>query len=1303
MKTPILRSLLAVLALFFALAIVANAQVATSGRLSGVVTDPSGAVIPGATLTISQASTGFSQIVTSSATGVYTFPALQPGTYQLKVTAKGFTTAIYSNVVVEAAQTTNVQIKMKVGETSQTVEVSAQAEVLKTTQNALATTISPTLIENLPLAGRDLLEFATIVAGAANPENQRYTTYNNLPNAALNIEVNGTNDNFQRYKTFSTGFFTAAPLREGAFEEATVSTSNLSSDAGAEGAAKIQFITKRGTDKFHGRGFWQAQNSFFNANSYTNNAIGRPLPKSRSNYYGGDLGGPLWPHNRAFFFFHLEYNDSPSASYPRNTELTSDAANGLYTYDADPIPSSTPAWVSNCTAIGTDSSGNPYGTCQANLYALAAANGFPATPDPTVAGVLSTIASYNSKGTLEPLATTPTSLYNINQQYLDQLVWSRPSDYKQWWPTTRLDVNFTPKVHWSDSWDLYWRKIANVPNWPGSPYAGNGFKSTYYTWSNNVDWTISPTLLNTTSFGIMSTVEEFNPGAISDPFKPQGERLIGGYNNLIFSVPSLVPGFILPVPRNNPQFNPTDEITWTHGNHTSNFGFYFSYSNMHELEQNDPPTYYMGLVNGDPALGMFSSANFPGISAANNNRDLSSAEQLYATLTGRLSGVFGNNYVNLATGQFPPEGALVAKEAQKLADVYFQDAWHATPHLAFNYGFKWNFSGAVHNTNNSYFVPSYRDLLGPSATLFNPGVLNGTPAPQDFVNPNPYPGDYFQPQPNLGLAWNPDISSGFLGKLFGGQKTVLRGGFALTSYDEGWETFENASIYTNPGDFNSIAYYPFIANGSFPPGSQFLSDPTLNNRVNATSFPPAFQSSLPMSDFTFTGQSFGAVDPNIKTPYVEQWNFGIQRQVPGSTVVEINYVGNHAVHMWQFFNLNEINIFGQISGDSFLQEFKNAQINLTANGGTTFADNTGAPGIVPTPLFDTAFTGNGITTGAADSGGYANPGFIFDLQTGQAGSMAYTFAGSPAYLCNTIGANFSPCGNVGGTYPINLFEANPYIAGATAGILSDPGSSTYNALQISARHPVGYGLTLGANYTFSKSLGSRYLSYFTDTAQENYITLRDMALNKGPSDNDMRHIFNVYWSYDLPTGKGKQFDMNNTILNRIVGGWNFGGIVTYHTGIPFWLQGGVSTFNDEDGGVVLSGLSYSQIQKNIGVYKTSNPFLPVDWLNPNFSTSGIQPTSTPGVIGNLLFFHGPSFFNTDLALTKNIPIYKVLDHEVNLTIKANFINAFNHPNWSVGSYGAPGYIAYANSSLAPPSAILANSPRAIQFLTQLQF
>jgi len=309
-----------------------RAQVSSSGQITGTVFDPSGKVISGAEVTVANPVTNFTQTVKASGTGIYVFSELQPGTYVLSATANGFAKAVLNDVVVQVAQTTNLPIKMTIGGQTQTVTVSADVTVLQTTENTLSTTINPELMENLPLNGRDVLEFATLAPGSANPgiHGNNYNTYNDLPNAAVNISISGTADQFQRYKTFSSSFWDVAPAREGAFEEATVSTAGLDS-ANGEAGSQVQFNVKRGTDQFHGRGFWQAENSFFNANTWSNNAQGIPLPKSRNNFYGGNFGGPLLPkrlvgNHKVYFFVNLEYNKVPNAFSTVNNALTGDTS-----------------------------------------------------------------------------------------------------------------------------------------------------------------------------------------------------------------------------------------------------------------------------------------------------------------------------------------------------------------------------------------------------------------------------------------------------------------------------------------------------------------------------------------------------------------------------------------------------------------------------------------------------------------------------------------------------------------------------------------------------------------------------------------------------------------------------------------------------------------------------------------------------------------------------------------------------------------------------------------------------------------
>lgn len=286
-------------------------QARTEGQLSGKISDPSGAVVAGASLTLSQASTGISLNTTANSSGEYVFPTVLPGTYKLTVDAKGFSQASYSDVHVYTGRTTDLNVNLKVGSASQVVDVSAAGEVLETTTNTLATTVTADSIQDLPLSGRDVLPFAQLVPGAQVGGDLRFTTYNSMPNAAISISVDGTNNNFQRFRTSTTGFFEAAALRVGAIDEVSVSTSDLTADAGAEGAVTLRFTTKRGTNQFHGSAFWQAYNSAFNANSYQNDAylsagltsLGRKQP-FHTNDFGANFGGPIIK-NKLFFFLQL--------------------------------------------------------------------------------------------------------------------------------------------------------------------------------------------------------------------------------------------------------------------------------------------------------------------------------------------------------------------------------------------------------------------------------------------------------------------------------------------------------------------------------------------------------------------------------------------------------------------------------------------------------------------------------------------------------------------------------------------------------------------------------------------------------------------------------------------------------------------------------------------------------------------------------------------------------------------------------------------------------------------------------------
>ncbi|HXW56930.1 MAG TPA: carboxypeptidase-like regulatory domain-containing protein [Candidatus Cybelea sp.] len=1335
-------------------------QARTEGQLSGVVVDQSGATLPNATLVLDQPSTGFHTVVTSTAAGAYAFPDVQPGSYTLTADAKGFATKIYNTVVVYAGRTTDLRVELRVGTVTETVAVSAQAEVLETSSNTLATTVTGDAIQDLPLNGRDALPFAQLMPGAQVGGDQRFTTYDALPNGAINISIDGTNDNFSRFRTSTTGFFTGAGLRIGAVDEMTVSTDQLTADAAAEGAITINVTTKHGTNAFHGNGFWETYNSAFDANSFQNNmylydarqiatvdpatsasylATGRKQP-FHINDYGGSLGGPI-KKDKLFFFFNFEQENVPSTSLQTTGVLSTAAQGGSFTY----------ARADNGQ------------TQTVSLYNIAAANGYPSVINSAIQSLFSTVNGYTSKGSLAP-NTTDTLLSTLQ----NNLTFPYNSSYKQYWPSARVDFLIRPNITWHVSDNIYWRTYAGVPIYPGDSVLQYAFQSTYSTFATGLDWTISPRLVNQINFGVLNEQEEFQAGNSFKAFQGitylPSPSSFGSPGSTSFTPPVPDSYSILPEPRNSPVRNVTDNVTWTHATHTITFGGEFRYASAFDTGTDPPIAQNLGITSLDPAATMFNTAPvagctadtqgcFPGgLGTANNNEAVTDAEALYSLLTGRISSISGSVPLNTLSKPYAytPGGITHLAEEFKEGGFYVQDAWKVTTHLAINYGLRLQFTGPLVNTNNYFTGPTYAALLGPSSGLFQPGALTGDTNPQITLRPQPYGGDFKQPAPRLGFAWNPDIEDGFLGKLMGGSKTVIRGGYAINYYNEGTIPWEN--VATGGLASESYFFYQGSGPGLFEPGSISF-NPTSPAVNSINSFPNTggqFVTPLPESEFTFTGLgSFSTVNPNIKSPYVQNWSLGVQRELPGNWVVEFNYVGNHSVHMWDSYDLNEVNIFQNASGfDSFLQDFKYAQGNLALNNALpasnpysgTFAYDPAVPGETNAPILSQAF--GPLVAGSP----WSNPGFLFDVQTGQAGALAGAITQNYPYFCNLVANTFSPCvlqGYVASNqaptplaYPINFFQVNPYGGGNALEYLSDPGSESYEGLHINVKHPVGHGLNFMADYAYSHAFTNRYLGdyYSADSALADFYTLRDPALNHVPSPYDLRHTFNTFFTYALPFGPGHALTSNNGLLNRVIGGWTLGSIFSWQIGRNFKLAGGQDTYNwfdsynvnnylgyppdPNDSGVVLNGVSVAQLQSQVGVHPSPtitdngvqipNPTIQALGLPSSLFGPGgaVQPESTPGELGQIVFLHGPMFVNTNFSLTKHIPIWE----RVGMDIHAEFINLFNHPNFNYTdgySFGSNNPAQYLFVNIAPYSALstgqMQTATRVIQFRLQLVF
>jgi len=356
-------------------------QVSSTGSLAGTVADPRGGVIPGATVKVKETATNQEFSAVTNSEGSFTIPSLNAGVYSATITAQGFKQAVVTDIKIDAGKASAIQISLEVGSTSETITVSgASAELIQSESSTVSTTLIGRQITEIPTASRDALDLVLTMPGTQTPGRPRTSTVNGLPKGSLNITLDGVNVQDNLLKS-SDGYFTYIRPRTDAIDEVTVSTSNPGAESAAEGAVQIKFVTKGGTNEYHGGLYWYHRNPSLNANYWFNNALLPPDPRTGSaprtrillNQPGGKIGGPIVipklfnGRDRAFFFVNYEEFRLPEATLRQRTVLTEIARSGVFSY-----PTSS-------------------GVRTVNLYQLAAANSQTATPDPAVGALLAQI------------------------------------------------------------------------------------------------------------------------------------------------------------------------------------------------------------------------------------------------------------------------------------------------------------------------------------------------------------------------------------------------------------------------------------------------------------------------------------------------------------------------------------------------------------------------------------------------------------------------------------------------------------------------------------------------------------------------------------------------------------------------------------------------------------------------------------------------------------------------------------------------------------------------------------------------
>ena len=1272
MNQRMVRAVLAI-ALFVVAGAPAFAQTST---LSGVVLDSAGGVIPGADVVIKHTATGIATSAVSNSEGVFSFPGVQTGTYSVTVTLQGFKTFVANDVTLITGVPTSVKAVLEVGGVTETVTVSSSSEIIQTQASTISSTVSMNQIQKLPMTSRSGMDFVNFLPGVSTPGGNRQASINGLPRGAINITLDGVNiqDNTLRS---TDGFFAIVSPRLDAIEEVTVTTASQGAGDTGQGAVQVRFVTRSGSNDFTGSAYTTYRSDKLNANTWFNNRDNVDKAKLTQHQPGARLGGPITipglfdGRNKAFFFVNYEEFHQPSDVTRNRTIFHPRAEQGFYRYT---------------TATGTQ---------EVNLLALAAANGQLATMDPTIAALLSAIRS---------AAGTTGSITDQTNPLTQQYTFNVPVQSVRRFPTVRLDYNITDAHRLSSAWN--YNKFTDFPDtlngreahFPGFPVAA-GQSSIRQSWSNSLRSTLGGNFVNELRVAVAESPVTF--------FGELGKDLWANQGGFQQAWPLVTSPSASPIPQGRNAWNLLfeDSVSWLKGNHSITFGGSLTHLQTTSYVSSLVPTIAFDVLTGDPALSMFSAANFPGASTA----QITAARQMYALFTGRLSAIDGN--ARLENGKYVYMGNAVQEGVMREAGFFIQDSWRWKPNFTINAGLRYELQFPFYPLNDSYATATLESLCGRSGVnstddvekacnLFQPGVMPGRIP--EYINfgkgERAFDVDTNNIAPSLGFAWVLGEKNGVLGALLG-DESVVRGGYSksfsregLTNYTTRFSSNPGLNLFNEP-DRNA-------ANGNLGTLPLLLREPSRHA-------PGVFPESPNYPFLGSVNDSINRFDQNIQVPWADSASIGIQRALGRNHVFEARYVGTRGRDGWTTYNFNEPNIVE----NGFLDEFRKAQANLRANlaagRGATFA-YTGIPGTSPLPIYLAHFTGQPASqagnTAAYNSTLFSNANFVNPLAVFNPNPVLPASTSSTQGLFGTPGlrANALAAG-----LPANFWVANPDKLGGAI-ITGNGGKTYYNSMQLELRRRLHNGLQFNSSYVLGNAFESNRFSFRKE---------RHMRRDAG-DPGDLTHAFKANIVYDLPFGRGRRFASNaNAVMERIVGGWSLG--------VNSRVQSGRLI---EFGNVRLVGMTADDVRKmfKLRIDSTGRVYmLPQAVIDETIKAFSVSATSATGYgslgapsgqyfapangpdcievapgfgdcgVGTLVM-QGPWLQQHDIAVAKKIALFG----RSNIELRIEALNAFNQVNYIPVGIGGNGTVRtnYEVTNLTGT-----NTARVLQLIGRINF
>lgn len=1258
-----------------ALAVSISAQIASTS-LRGVIKDPSGAVVPGATVTLTDNSNGQQFNTTSNAAGEYTLVQIPPAKYNIKVTATGFGDQTkFAELLVN--QPATVDFTMTVQAVSQVVNVSAEAQTLNTTDASLGNSEGNALIQALPSETRnvpDLLSLQpgvlflpTMGASPSNPQgDSRSGAVNGVRSDQGNVTMDGIDDNDQVY-----GYAFNGVLREtqDSVEEFRVTTANSNADEGRSAGAQVSLVTKSGTNKFHGSAYEYNRPTLTVANNYFNKLAeidsGQPNvpPKLIRNIFGATLGGPILK-DKLFFFGNYEGTRQAEDTEVTQTVPTAAYRAGILQYQGDDANGN----VVNVTLSPAQVAQLDAGCQVCNSAAYSPNPG----PNPYALGYFTSMPAANGTTTGDGLNTGSFTFASPNPITLNTSI-------------VRIDYTPSQKHRIFVRGNLQKDTTQGTEQFPGqrpSSYLEDNTKGVI----GGDTWSISPNLVNDIRYGYIRQGNS-NRGVGS-----------GDYVDFRFiaNATAETRTTLAWVPVNNV----VDNLNWNKGRHDFQFGVNWRLihqnriSNLNSFNNASSNPYWLGGSPPDPST----ITGMPVDSGFTNSWVIA-----YANLVGTVPSVtdqYNYQLTSPTSGNLLNDGDYVSRyfKANEL-EYYLQDAWRVKDNLTITFGVRHSLLQTPWETHGQEVTPTIdtdtwfkqRESAALQGQIYEPN-LTFAPAGPFYSKPGFWPKSKNNIAPRIAIAYAPTnnttirLGAGLYYQHYGEALVNLfdqSGAYGLSG------TVEDPAATYNSEDsprFTSRTVLPF-SNGAFAS--------------------PATYPFTPPSGATDGFAITWGMDSRLKTPYIESFNLSVQHQFRKGFTLETDYVGTMGRHLIQALDLAEPTDFVDTAGGGdYYTAGGQLSREVDQNGGSCHCvyDNNGVvigntQNISPIQYFEDVFPWMANLDYPGESATQAifnNEWAPYRYNLGATTSLSdLDFYGPPSGF---------------GFYPAPATWVPHFWQGQFSSLyaLSTIGMSYYNAAQVTLRHPSSHGFEFDVSYTLSKSIdegsdAERSTEFSTSTnISPGILNTWKPALNRGPSDFDTHQLLTADFVYDLPFGKGRAYISNpHPVLEALLVGWQLSGINRTTSGLPFSLfePGFTTNWQQESYGVVTGKVKMRRHFDSAG-----NPQF---FDNPAAINAGVTTGSPvripyPGEAGERNNFRGDGYFDLDAGLAKTWTLaeYGTLKFAWETY---NTTNTVRFDPFSIGSGLTSGNLGIASPSTTPFTPGLLTQPRRMQFSLRFDF